>query len=93
MQSFRTESLQEPICDICLTKLDDNPFRKLVLKEKNGNPLIICTHFFAPCWDQDLINEKFPEHEIVYAGFSLNSNSLSKNPKVVKNFQKNYDLW
>ncbi len=92
MKSLETESLHEPICDTCLTRLDDSPFRKLVLKEKNGVPLIICIHYFAPCWDQDLINEKYSNYEIVFAGFSLDSKSLP-NPKAIRNLQNNLDLW
>jgi len=93
MQSLKPQSLEEPICDTCLTRLEDTPFRKLVLKDKKGEPLIVCIHYFSPCWDFDLLNEKYHSHDIVYAAFSMKSKNLTKNPKVLRNLRNNYDLW
>ena len=93
MLSIKSQTLQEPICDTCLSKLGDAPFRKLVLKDKKGFPLILCIHYFSPCWDLDLLHEKYSEYELVYAGFSLNPKSILKKPKTIRNLQNNYDLW
>jgi len=93
MQFLETHSLEEPICDICLRKLDETPYRKVILRDEKGEPLILCSHYFFPCWDQDLILNKYPNCEMLHVCFSHTLDELIKKPKIIKNIQMNVDLW
>lgn len=82
-----------PICNTCKTKLDDNPYRVIVLKDNEGEPIVIYFHYFFPCWDIDLVSQRFPDSTIVDAGFSVEFQNISKNIKKIKNLKQNEELW
>ena len=64
-----------------------------MLKDKEGEPIVVYFHYFFPCWDIDLVFEKFPDCKIIDAGFRVMPENFSKNINHLKNLKKNPDLW
>ena len=82
-----------PICNTCKTGFDDTLYRVLILKDKEGEPIVVYFHYFFPCWDIDLVADKFPDCEIIEAGFRINAECILKNIDQIKNLKQNSDLW
>ena len=83
----------QPVCDTCEKRFDDMPYRVIVLKDKEGEPIVVYFHYFFPCWDVNLLSDKFPDCKIVDIGFNLDTKDIPKNANKLKNLKQNFDLW
>lgn len=87
---YSDSELENIYCFTCKTKIDFDPIRIIVF-ERNGLESLTHFHYFFPCWDPDYVINSFADYRIVSAGFSFDEQSL--NPKTIKNYKKNLDLW
>lgn len=78
-------------CDTCKSPIEFLPYRILTMKDMEGFPKTLRFHYFYPCWDFDLVCQKYPNYEIVHAGFSCDLETIT--PKILKNLRKNEFLW
>ncbi len=62
------------------------------MRDKDGGPRLLCFHFFFPCWDFDLLIQKYPNLVIDHAGFSIPENIRMKESSI-RDLQKNLEFW
>ena len=86
------EEDQENICSICNSEIGSSPHRIIVLRDKLKNPLILRFHYFFPCWDLNLLTQKYQDYELIDAGFRFELEKVEENTKF-RNLRENTDLW
>ena len=86
------QSTDLPFCHTCNSIIYDLPYRFLVVKDQNDRHEMLSFHYFFPCWDVNYVCQNLENYKISKAGFICDS-SIKKNPTMLKNFQKNLDLW
>ena len=85
-------SLGNPTCHTCKTRIENLPFRFLIVHDDFKNESLLEFHYFYPCWDVNYICNNLPGLKIVKAGFCYDDYIL-KNPKKINNIKRNVDLW
>ncbi len=85
-------SSEKHVCDTCNEKIDYEISRVMLMHDKDGGPRLLCFHFFFPCWDFDLLIQKYPNLVIGHAGFSIPENIKMKESSI-KDLQKNLEFW
>ena len=58
-------------CETCNEEIGLNISKILILKDKDGGRKFLSFHFFFPCWDIDLLCQKYPNMTIDRTGFSF----------------------
>lgn len=90
--SIRQYSSEKHICDTCSQEIGSNISRTLVMCDKDGGPRFLCFHFFFPCWDFQLLVQKYPNLIIDKTGFSI-PETIPLKIKSIKDMQNNLDFW
>jgi hypothetical protein len=62
------------------------------MQDKDGGPSLLCFHFFFPCWDLNLLCQKYPYLIINKLGFSFPEN-ITMEEKSIKDMQENLEFW
>ena len=85
-------SLEKHVCATCNEEIDYEISRVMLMRDKDGGPRLLCFHFFFPCWDFELLIQKYPHLVIDHAGFSIPENIRMKESSI-KDLQKNLEFW
>jgi len=85
-------SSEKHVCSTCKEEIDSEISRILIMRDIDGGPRLLCFHFFFPCWDFELLCQKYPNLIIDKAGFSITKNILIKESSI-KDMQKNLEFW
>ncbi len=85
-------SLEKHVCATCNEEIDYEISRVLLMSDKDGGPRLLCFHFFFPCWDFELLIQKYPCLVIDHAGFSIPENIRMKESSI-RDLQKNLEFW
>ena len=48
------------VCDTCQCEIGDEISRVIIMRDKDGGPHLLCFHYFFPCWDMNLLCQKYP---------------------------------
>ena len=89
---FEENSQTNPICNVCLKKMNEPIYRIVIFQDKEKNLIVKNFHFFFPCWDIDYIFQEYLDYKIVNLGFSCEKIILN-NHKKIRNLQRNLSLW
>jgi len=81
-----------PVCSTCLSKIEFLPHRIVSLTDQNDIPIVLHFHYFYPCWDIDLLFQRYVDHQITSLAFSCDEKIL-ENPLIIRNMKNNLDLW
>lgn len=81
-----------PICETCRSKIEFLPYRIVSLADHEDIPKVLHFHYFYPCWDLDLLFQRFIDHKIISLAFSCDEKIL-ENPLIIRNMKNNPDLW
>lgn len=81
-----------PICSTCHSLIEFTPYRTVVIEDNYLHSRTLNFHYFFPCWDVDYLLQLYEECKIISAGFSCDPEILKK-PLIVRNMEKNSDLW
>lgn len=85
-------SAEKHVCDTCREEINSEISRVLIMRDKDGGPRLLCLHFFFPCWDLDLICQKYPNLIIDKTAFSIPENIHIKESSI-KDMQQNIEFW
>lgn len=85
-------SFKKHVCDTCNEEIDSEISRILIMQDKDGGPRLLCFHFFFPCWDLNLLCQKYPYLIINKLGFSFPEN-ITMEEKSIKDMQENLEFW
>jgi hypothetical protein len=85
-------SQEKHVCATCNEEIDYEISRVMLMRDKDGGPRLLCFHFFFPCWDFDLLIQKYPNLVIDHAGFSIPENIRMKESSI-RDLQKNLEFW
>jgi len=85
-------SLEKHVCATCNEEIDYEISRVMLMRDKDGGPRLLCFHFFFPCWDFELLIQKYPHLVIDHAGFSIPEN-IRMQESSIKDLQKNLEFW
>ena len=62
------------------------------MRDKDGGPRLLCFHYFFPCWDMDLLVQRYPNLKIDRVTFSVPENTSMKQSSM-EDLQRNQNLW
>ena len=85
-------SSEKHVCSTCKEEIDSEISRILIMCDIDGGPRLLCFHFFFPCWDFELLCQKYPNLVIEKVGFSITENVLIKESSI-KDMQENLSFW
>ncbi len=85
-------SSEKHVCATCNEEIDNEISRVMLMSDKDGGRRLLCFHFFFPCWDFDLLIQKYPYLVIDRAGFSIPENIRMKENSI-KDLQTNLEFW
>ena len=91
LEETRHYSTQKHVCDTCKEEIPDIS-RILIMHDKDAGPRLLCYHFFFPCWDMELLCQKYPNLIIDRTGLSFPEN-LVMSKSSIKKIQKNQEFW
>jgi len=91
-KNTKHHSLEKHVCATCNEEIDYEISRVMLMRDKDGGPRLLCFHFFFPCWDFELLIQKYPYLVIDHAGFSIPEN-ISMQESSIKDLQKNLEFW
>ena len=89
---FEDKCQNDPVCSICNHEMDDSIHRIIYFGDPKKTLFSRRFHFFFPCWDVELISQRYVHHKIISAGFSCEENILYDS-NIVKSLQRNSSLW
>jgi hypothetical protein len=84
-------SSEKHVCSTCKEEVIDIS-RVLIMCDKDGGPRLLFFHYFFPCWDMDLLCQKYPNFVIDRLGFSFPEN-LKISESSVKDLKQNLKFW
>jgi hypothetical protein len=84
-------SSEKHVCSTCKEEIIDIS-RVLIMRDRDGGPRLLCFHFFYPCWDMELLCQKYPNLIIDRTGLSFPEN-LVMSKSSIKKIQKNQEFW
>ena len=84
-------SSEKHVCCTCKEEVTDIS-RVLIMCDKDGGPRLLFSHYFFPCWDMDLLCQKYPNLVIDRLGFSFPEN-LKISESSVKDLKQNIKFW
>ena len=84
-------SSEKHVCSTCKEEIVDIS-RVLIMRDRDGGPRLLCFHFFYPCWDMELLCQKYPNLIIDRTGLSFPEN-LVMSKSSIKKIQKNQEFW
>jgi hypothetical protein len=87
----KTQSSEIHVCDTCKEEIPDIS-RVLLMRDKDGGPRLLCFHYFFPCWDMELLVQRYPNLKIDKVTFSVPENILMKQSSI-EDLQRNHNLW
>ena len=87
----KTQSSEIHICDTCREEIPDIS-RVLLMRDKDGGPRLLCFHYFFPCWDMDILVQRYPNLKIDRVTFSVPENPSMKQSSM-EDLQRNQNLW
>ena len=90
--SIHQYSSEKHVCDTCNNEIGVNISRILLLRDRDGGPRLLCFHFFFPCWDFELLIQKYSKFVIERTGFSV-PERIPLKEKSIKEMQNNLDFW
>jgi len=79
-------------CETCNEEIGFNISKILILKDKDDGRKFLSFHFFFPCWDIDLLCQKYPNMTIDRIGFSF-PQGMSISEDAVSKIKKNLEYW
>ena len=85
-------SSEKHVCSTCKVEIDSEISRILIMRDIDGNPRFLRFHFFFPCWDFDLLCQKYPDLVIDRIGFDITENIRIKESSM-KDMQENLEFW
>jgi len=85
-------SSEKHVCSTCKEEIDFEISRILTMRNIDGGPRLFCFHFFPPCWNFELLCQKFPDLIIDNMGFSIPENMLITESSI-KDMQENLEFW
>jgi len=85
-------STEKHVCSTCKEEINSEISRVLIMRDKDGGPRLLLFHFFFPCWDMNLLCQKYPNLIIDKLGFSFPEN-ITMTESSMKDMQKNPEFW
>jgi hypothetical protein len=84
-------SSKKHVCCTCKEEITEIS-RVLIMCDKDGGPRLLFFHYFFPCWDMDLLCQKYPDLVIDRFGFSF-PESLQISESCEKDLKQNLEFW
>jgi hypothetical protein len=84
-------SSEKHVCSTCKEEVIDIS-RVLIMRDKDDGPRLLFFHYFFPCWDMDLLCQKYPNLVIDRLGYSFPEN-LKISESFVKDLKQNLKFW
>ena len=81
-----------PICETCKAPIEDSTFRFLIIQDEKLRQKQLSYHFFFPCWDVELLCQKYPNLIIDKLRFSF-PKKMKLNNNSMQDLQNNFDFW
>ena len=85
-------SVEKHVCNTCDQEIDSEISRILIMRNIDGGPRLLCFHFFFPCWDLELLVQKYPNLTIDKVAFSFPENWMI-NENSISDMKKNLEYW
>lgn len=80
------------VCDTCKAEIGHEISRIILMRDIDGGPRVLCFHFFFPCWDMELLCQKYPNLIIDKLRFSF-PKKMKLDHNTMKELQNNLDFW
>lgn len=91
-KNMQTDLMQKIVCNTCNEEIDSEICKVLVMRNKDDSPQVFHCHFFAPCWDFELLSKRYPNWTLDRVGVSIPENILMSE-NAIENLRTNVDFW
>ena len=85
-------TLGKHVCDTCKSEIGHEISRIILMRDIDGGPHLLCFHFFFPCWDMELLCQKYPNLIIDKLRFSL-PKKMKLKKESLQDLQNNLNFW
>ena len=80
------------VCDTCQCVIGDEVSRLILMRDHDGGPNVLFFHFFFPCWDLELLCQKYPHLIIDKLRFSI-PEKMQMKKNSIEDLQNNFKFW